>query len=983
VHGRTFLRPLICLLLSAACGAAGRDAAMEGAGDARLGGDVPLSSAQDAGRAESRDARSDAHGGQEGPGARDARPLDRAADGGSPAPGCTAGARQPPGSACACDPACESGHCVDGVCCMSACLGPCRSCDQPGHRGVCLAADPGSPDPHGLCKKEAPEACGLSGLCADAGVCARAPVGSSCGPAACVSGALVHPVCQPDRSCRAGEPVSCAPSTCANGGCTLACASDRECTAPRACVNGSCGPRGIGQACGAATECASGFCADGVCCESGCDGVCVSCAQPSAPGRCLPVPAGMADTSTNPAQVCGDEGAASCGLDGRCDGVGGCQRYAAGVPCRPEVCDASTNSWTPAGACAATGCSAPGPRSCAPFRCDAQGVRCSTLCASNADCAAPAVCRDGSCGVRPGGSPCAKAADCGSGFCAQGVCCNSACGESCYACNLPDRLGVCTALPDGGRDPAGVCTDDGESTCGNDGTCNGSGGCRKYGPDTVCAAGACKSGVKTAASYCSGTGKCLAGSAVACDPYVCNGSGTDCFGACHGVGPASECLAPNLCNDQRCGDARKGQTCGATADCAPGLTCVDRVCCESSCSGPCKTCKRVPGTCTDLPQGSSSSGCKGDGKNVCGRTGKCDSSGGCALGATSTTGAPGACSGPSAGTKPATCDGRGACGQAAALDCGDNRCGSGTCLPCAKDADCLGGRACDVASATCGSQAANGVACSTGLACASGACVDGHCCARPACGPCESCGSGTCAPVVSAPDPDSCPDQRPANLCGRTGCDGVGACTAFPPASTVVAGPTCKDAATTTISTCDGSGHTLINDTPCLSGETCRDGVCKRLALGSACTAGNQCGSGQCADGVCCDDRCDGACQACSAMGACTMVTGAPDTDTCPDETASKPCGRTGCDGAGSCGFAAAGTTCGDPTCDGAVLARPRCSGDGACAPALTDCAARGQSCAAEGCVSVPSDGAAPADAAPADAAPADAAPADAASDGG
>src|SRR5438552_2180907 len=84
-----------------------------------------------------------------------------------------------------------------------------------------------------------------------------------------------------DGTCVVGSPINCAPSTCEGTACKLTCASDVDCLPPNSCTNGSCGMRGLGQACTQATECKSGFCADGVCCESGCDGQCVYCALPS------------------------------------------------------------------------------------------------------------------------------------------------------------------------------------------------------------------------------------------------------------------------------------------------------------------------------------------------------------------------------------------------------------------------------------------------------------------------------------------------------------------------------------------------------------------------------------------------------------------------------------------------------------------------------------------------------------------------------
>lgn len=46
--------------------------------------------------------------------------------------------RLPAGAACAFASQCASGHCVDDVCCATACDGPGESCDQPGRRGTCV-----------------------------------------------------------------------------------------------------------------------------------------------------------------------------------------------------------------------------------------------------------------------------------------------------------------------------------------------------------------------------------------------------------------------------------------------------------------------------------------------------------------------------------------------------------------------------------------------------------------------------------------------------------------------------------------------------------------------------------------------------------------------------------------------------------------------------------------------------------------------------
>ena len=64
------------------------------------------------------------------------------------------------GAPCASASECAGGLCVDGVCCESACDGPCDSCNQAGQEGLCQPAIEKTPDP--LCD---PYLCGGSGSC--------------------------------------------------------------------------------------------------------------------------------------------------------------------------------------------------------------------------------------------------------------------------------------------------------------------------------------------------------------------------------------------------------------------------------------------------------------------------------------------------------------------------------------------------------------------------------------------------------------------------------------------------------------------------------------------------------------------------------------------------------------------------------------------------------------------------------------------------
>jgi hypothetical protein len=100
-------------------------------------------------------------------------------------------------------------------------------------------------------------------------------------------------------------------------------------------------------------------------------------------------------------------------------------------------------------------------------------------------------------------------------------------------------------------------------------------------------------------------------------------------------------------------------------------------------------------------------------------------------------------------------------------------------------------------------------------------------------------------------------------------------------------------------------------DADCSSMQFCSAGTCTGTgALGDACSASNQCQSGNCSDGLCCDSACGGGCDACS-------VAAGADTD-------------------GTCKILAAASagspSCAPFLCDGSSGACPTsCSADGEC----------------------------------------------------
>src|SRR5438477_340808 len=100
------------------------------------------------------------------------------------------------------------------------------------------------------------------------------------------------------------------------------------------CKSAGGAPKQSGQTCGCADDCESGFCVEGICCKTACQGACVACNVAGRAGTCSPVDEGR----TDPRGLCKDEGAASCGKTGACDGFGGCSLYPAETVCMPTMC---------------------------------------------------------------------------------------------------------------------------------------------------------------------------------------------------------------------------------------------------------------------------------------------------------------------------------------------------------------------------------------------------------------------------------------------------------------------------------------------------------------------------------------------------------------------------------------------------------------------------------------------------------------------
>src|SRR5262249_53373831 len=159
----------------------------------------------------------------------------------------------------------------------------------------------------------------------------------------------------------------------------------------------------------------TGHCVDSVCCGSASCGSCQKCNVGTSTGTCAAVGAGAPD----PKMLCADNGASSCGTNGKCDGNGGWQKYADATMCSAAVWQGGgTSLLTLDGGCSGGSCSA-GTKDCAPYGCNVNACR--TMCAGDGDCAAGNYCTSmplGTCTAKGAlGEQCTADNQCGSTHC--------------------------------------------------------------------------------------------------------------------------------------------------------------------------------------------------------------------------------------------------------------------------------------------------------------------------------------------------------------------------------------------------------------------------------------------------------------------------------------------------------------------------------------------------------------------------------------
>ncbi|WP_437585653.1 hypothetical protein [Sorangium sp. So ce1000] len=227
------------------------------------------------------------------------------------------------------------------------------------------------------------------------------------------------------------------------------------------CGGSTCPQCDIAKACAAADDCASGFCADGVCCNAACDAACDACTAALKAS-------GDEDGTCGPSKAESECGEATC---------------SEGVQTSRGTCDGTS-----------VACGPGEEKACEEFACDPEANACFTECTESPQCARCHECsaNDGACTLAAPGTPglgcdedqvcdaegecrpangqaCTESGECASGLCVDGVCCNAACDSACMACNIEGSEGTCSNVPLGSEDG---------SDCSEVNVCDGEGACK-------------------------------------------------------------------------------------------------------------------------------------------------------------------------------------------------------------------------------------------------------------------------------------------------------------------------------------------------------------------------------------------------------------------------------------------------------------------------------------------------------------------------
>ncbi len=435
----------------------------------------------------------------------------------------------------------------------------------------------------------------------------------------------------------------------------------------------------------------------------------------------------------------------------------------------------------------------------------------------------------------PTGHTCSLGTDCDSGYCAQGICCKTACTATCYACanTLTGQAdGTCAVVSSDKDDPAGGCTAGASTTCGNTGHCDGNGACEKLGSTTVCVSSSCGTSGFTANSVCDGKGNCMQGATTNCMGFSCSNT----------TGCATSCSADTDCPGGYCTSAMTctatlsdGANCNKNSQCTNG-NCISGICCHTACSGTCLTC--ATGLCKPVAAGGSSGGACAVDSAACGHDGNCDGNGGCRYQPSTVSCGTTACSGGKL-TAIGTCNGGGGCTPGATAACPNNVavCAGNTACKttCSADTDCASGYYCSGGS--CIVKKTNGTTCGATHECGSTFCSpDGVCCDQACTNSCQACDNtgsvGICSPVQSGPVHGNRTTCQGTGTCAGS-CAGLASGLCSYPTSTCSAA-TCSSQQIVPAGTCNAGSCVTPAAQNCAGGFLCSGGACSASCSTSA-----------------------------------------------------------------------------------------------------------------------------------------------------
>ncbi|MGZ3453361.1 MAG: Kelch repeat-containing protein, partial [Polyangiales bacterium] len=457
------------------------------------------------------------------------------------------------GTACFDGTDCSTGNCVDGVCCDTTCTSQCKACDVKGSVGTCTDV---SDAPHGSRTSCAPYVCGGGTCRAGCTADSQCSTGNYCdGTGKCVPALNNGKACTAGTQCTSGF---CVDGYCCGTACTGACQTCSK--TPGTCQNvtaGTIDPRGI-----CVGECVTGCGATGCGYQPNTTVCGVSCIgnKLTNGGRCAGTSEACSGSSSAPCAgglVCADGKTCKTTCTTAADCVSGICDTASGT-CGAAPVDAGSETSTDAGTDSGTDATTDGATSDT-FVDDTSiamdgGADSSVFDTTPSDGSTTADTREIAETPAPQIDPksalpvsvqtCAKDADCASGFCVEGVCCDSRCDQPCHSCALLSSPGKCTEEPIGvdlkqDCGPAFTCL----GTCGTGGECIGAG------KGSMCARNRCtgpSAGVGPA--FCSAPGaRCDESTVVPfeCSPYVC----APAFGAClTGCSTSLDCAQGFICD---------------------------------------------------------------------------------------------------------------------------------------------------------------------------------------------------------------------------------------------------------------------------------------------------------------------------------------------------------------------------------------------------------------------------------------------------